>query len=71
MQRGELVEKLTEAIMSLPEKKRQVIVLYYQRNLTMKQIAELMQITESRVSQLHSSAVFNLSVKLRQFKDAG
>jgi len=35
----------------------------------MKQIAELLSITESRVSQLHASALFNLSVTLRQWKD--
>jgi DNA-directed RNA polymerase specialized sigma subunit len=35
----------------------------------MKEIAQVFKITESRVSQLHASALFNLSVKLRQWKD--
>jgi DNA-directed RNA polymerase specialized sigma subunit len=37
----------------------------------MKQIAEVFSITEPRVSQLHATALFNLSVKLRQLCDAG
>lgn len=63
----ELITKLAEAIQQLPQKHRQVIILYYQQDLTMKQVAEVMSITESRVSQLHASALFNLSVKLRQW----
>ncbi len=69
IEREELISKLAEAIQQLPQKHRQVILLYYQQHLTMKQIAEIMEITESRVSQLHASALFNLSVKLRQWND--
>ena len=69
LEREELINKLAEAIQQLPQKHRQVILLYYQQHLTMKQIAEIMELTESRVSQLHASALFNLSVKLRQWKD--
>ena len=69
IEREELIDKLAEAIQQLSERHRQVILLYYQQELTMKQIAEILEITESRVSQLHSSALFNLSVKLRQWKD--
>ena len=68
---GELIEKLTRAIEQLPKKKRQTIILYYHQNLTMKQIAEVLNVTESRVSQLHASALFNLSLKLKEFKNAG
>jgi len=69
IERDELIEKLAEAIRQLTERNRQVILLYYHQQLTMKQIAEILEITESRVSQLHSSALFNVSVKLRQWKD--
>jgi RNA polymerase sigma factor for flagellar operon FliA len=69
LERSELVDKLTKAIQQLNEKQRQIILLYYLQQLTMKQIAEVFKITESRVSQLHSSALFNLSVKLRNWKD--
>jgi len=69
IERTELIDKLAEAIQQLPEKQRQVILLYYQQNLTMKQTAEVFGITESRVSQLHASALFNLSAKLREWKN--
>ncbi len=67
-EKAELVDKLTEAIGHLNDRQRQIIILYYQQELTMKQIAEVFDITEPRVSQLHASALFNLSVKLRQWK---
>lgn len=70
-QQSELIERLSESIQQLNERQRQVIVLYYQQHLTMKQIAEVFQITEPRVSQLHATALFNLSSKLRQYDDAG
>ena len=69
IEHAELVDKLAEALQQLPERQRQIILLYYRQNLTMKQIAEVFKITEPRVSQLHASALFNLSVKLRQWKD--
>ena len=69
IERQELIEQLTKAIRQLSEKQRQVILLYYHQQLTMKQIAEIIDITESRVSQLHAGALFNLSIKLRQWKD--
>lgn len=71
MERAELVEKLSEAIAELDERRMQIIVLYYHQNLTMKQIAELLEITEPRVSQLHASALFSLSTRLEQWKDGG
>lgn len=71
LEQAELIDKLTEAIEQLEQRRRQVILLYYQRELTMKQIAEVLGITESRVSQLHASALFNLSVKLERWKDGG
>ena len=70
LEKTELINNLTEAVQQLPEKKRQIIILYYQQHLTMKQIAKVFNITEPRVSQLHASALFNLSLKLKQFKDA-
>ena len=69
IEHSELIEQLTKAIQQLPKKQKQVILFYYQQHLTMKQTAEVFNITESRVSQLHASALFNLSVKLGQWKD--
>jgi len=71
LERAELLGQLTEAMQELDQRRLQVIVLYYHRQLTMKQIATLLDITESRVSQLHASALFSLSVKLEQWKVGG
>jgi RNA polymerase sigma factor for flagellar operon FliA len=69
LERAELVDKLAQAISQLDARRRQTIVLYYQQHLTMKQIADVLKITESRVSQLHASALFSLSATLRAWKD--
>ena len=69
LQQSELVEELTNQISQLPQKQRRIIVLYYHKHLTMKQIAAVLKVTESRVSQLHASALFRLSVRLRKFDD--
>jgi RNA polymerase sigma factor for flagellar operon FliA len=68
LQQGELVEQLAEAIAQLDERQRQIVVLYYQQELTMKQIAEVFGLTEPRVSQLHAKAIFSLSVKLKSWR---
>jgi len=65
LERKELVGRMTEAIASLPKRDRILLLLYYQRELSMKEIAQVLEITESRVSQLHASLLFKLSVKLR------
>lgn len=63
--RREMAEKLATAIADLPARDRQIIILYYEQELTMKEIAAVLEITESRVSQLHASAVFKLTMRLR------
>jgi RNA polymerase sigma factor for flagellar operon FliA len=55
---------VADAIDNLPEKERLVISLYYYDELTMKEIGEIMDITESRVSQIHTKAVIRLRSKL-------
>ena len=57
----ELKRALAVAIQELPERERRVIVLYYAEGLLLKEIGEVMSITESRVSQLHSRAVYRLN----------
>ncbi len=61
----ELKQIIAKAIDTLPEKERLMISLYYYEELTMKEIGEVLSITESRVSQIHSKAVFRLRTKLR------
>jgi RNA polymerase sigma factor FliA len=69
LERAELVEQLANAIQSLPQSQRHVIVLYYQREMTMKEIAAVLDVTESRVSQLHAAALVRLSACLRRWRD--
>lgn len=63
--RRELLERLMEAIRDLPERDRQVLVLYYGHELRLKEIGEILEITESRVSQLHTRAIRSLYERLR------
>lgn len=69
MERAELADELAGQISNLPRKQRRIIILYYHEELTMKQIARVLKITESRVSQLHASALFRLSIRMRQWDD--
>jgi RNA polymerase sigma factor for flagellar operon FliA len=55
-----LKDRLADAIESLPERERLVIALYYYENLTLREIGEVLGVTESRVSQLHTKAVLGL-----------
>ncbi|MEZ6196382.1 MAG: FliA/WhiG family RNA polymerase sigma factor [Planctomycetota bacterium] len=64
VERGELLEQLKEEIAKLPEKERHMIVLYYGEGLLLKEIGEVLGVTESRVSQIHSRAVFRLNKAL-------
>jgi len=57
---AELKVRLAEAIESLPERERLVVALYYYENLTLREIGEVLGVTESRVSQLHTKSVLAL-----------
>jgi RNA polymerase sigma factor for flagellar operon FliA len=59
-QTSELKDRLADSIESLPERERLVIALYYYENLTLREIGEVLGVTESRVSQLHTKAVLAL-----------
>lgn len=64
VERKELLARMARAIAEMPKKDRTVLLLYYERDLTMKEIAAVLEVTESRVSQLHASAIFKLSMTL-------
>jgi len=64
---SELRDEVAKAIDSLPSKERYVVSLYYYEELTMKEIGEVMGYTESRISQMHTKAMFRLRVKLREY----
>ncbi|MBF0340137.1 MAG: FliA/WhiG family RNA polymerase sigma factor [Magnetococcales bacterium] len=63
---NELRHSLSEAITSLPEKERLVVTLYYFEELTMSEIGEVLGLTESRISQLHSKAAMRMRARMRR-----
>jgi RNA polymerase sigma factor FliA len=56
---------IAEAIDDLPYQEKVVISLYYYEELTMKEIGKVLDITESRVSQIHTKSIFHLRSKLK------
>ena len=62
--RTELRSKLDSAMGSLPQRHRQVVKLYYENDLTMKEIGSLLGVNESRVSQIHKSALAKMHMYL-------
>ncbi|MGE5580932.1 MAG: RNA polymerase sigma factor WhiG [Bacillota bacterium] len=64
----EIKSTLATAIDCLPERERMVIALYYYEGLTLKEIGEIMEISESRVSQIHTKAIFRLRGRLNRWR---
>jgi RNA polymerase sigma factor for flagellar operon FliA len=62
---NEIKDRLTEAVASLPEREQLVVALYYYEGLTLREIGEVLGVTESRVSQLHTKAVMRLKSALQ------
>ncbi|MBP1732980.1 MAG: polymerase sigma-D factor (Sigma-28), partial [Deltaproteobacteria bacterium] len=62
----EIERVLGKEIGKLSERQQQVLTFYYYEDMNMKEIAELLSITESRVSQIHSQALLNLRSRLKK-----
>jgi RNA polymerase sigma factor for flagellar operon FliA len=58
---------LVQAIDDLPERERQLMGMYYEQDMNLREIGAVMGVTESRVCQLHSQAVARLRAKLKQW----
>jgi RNA polymerase sigma factor for flagellar operon FliA len=69
--RGELEERLADAIQNLPDRERLVMSLYYYEEMTMHEIGLALGVVESRVSQMHASAVVHLRVALKDLASRG
>ena len=65
--RRELLDTLTEGITSLRENEQLVISLYYKKNLSMKEIAQVMEVSEPRISQIHSRAIQKLKLYMKRY----
>jgi RNA polymerase sigma factor for flagellar operon FliA len=68
IEKEEIRDFIIEAIQKLPDKEKKVIVLYYYEDLTLKEIGEVLEVTESRVSQLHTKAIMRLRGRLGRIK---
>jgi RNA polymerase sigma factor for flagellar operon FliA len=69
--RGELEERLSDAIAALPDRERLVMSLYYYEEMTMREIGLALGVVESRVSQVHASAVVHLRAALKDLAQRG
>lgn len=68
VEREEIRKIIVEAINELPEKEKMVIVLYYHEDLTFKEIGQVLEVSESRISQLHARANLRLRAKLTNLR---
>ena len=66
----EKIELLKKFLKDLPDKKRLVIALYYYENLTFNEIGKLIDVTEGRVSQIHSEVIKKLRVRINDYENA-
>jgi len=64
----EIRRVIVEAINELPDKEKKILVLYYYEDLTLKDIGKVLEVTESRVSQLHTKAILHLRAKLTNIR---
>ena len=67
MEKHELKEMRMEALELLTEKEKKVILLYYYEELTLKEISNILEVSESRVSQLHTKALSKMKTKLGKY----
>lgn len=67
IEKGELKRTLEEALELLTEKERRVIELYYYEDLTLKEISNILEVSESRISQLHTRALQKMKAKMGSY----
>ena len=67
LEKGELKKMLGEALELLTEKERKVIVLYYYEELTLKEISNILEVSESRISQLHTRGLQKMKMKMGKY----
>jgi len=69
IQRSALKQSLAQAITQLPEREKMVLALYYDQELNLKEIGQVLGVSESRVSQIHSQAALRLRSRLVDWQD--
>lgn len=67
IEKAELKEMLTKALELLTEKEKKVILLYYYEDLTLKEISNILEVSESRISQLHTRALQKMKGRMKNY----
>ena len=70
LERKELRDLLADSLGKVTEQERLVVALYYHEELTLREIGQVLELSESRVSQLHTKALLSLRAKLRKHLSA-
>ena len=70
LSKEEAKEAMIRAMKELPEREQLVLSLYYFDGLTMKEMGEILGVTESRISQIHNKAIMHLRARLKEYADA-
>ena len=68
LQQADIKQKVAQEIAKLPEREKLILALYYDEELNLREVGEVLGVSESRISQLHSQAVIRLKTRLQQFK---
>ena len=71
VQTEDFKKSLAEAISGLPERERLVMALYYDEELNLREIGEVLGVTESRISQIHSQAILRLQARMSHWRTDG
>ena len=66
----EALDIIAKSLRGLSKKEQMVVSLYYYDELTLKEIGEVMGLTESRISQIHTKSIVKLRTKLKQYRKA-
>lgn len=69
IEKDELKKVLMDALDQLTEKEKKVVLLYYYEDLTLKEISHILEVSESRVSQLHTKALGKMKIKMGKYMD--
>ena len=67
IEKGELKKMLEESLELLTDKEKKVILLYYYEELTLKEISRVLEVSESRISQLHTKALQKMKAKMGSY----
>jgi RNA polymerase sigma factor for flagellar operon FliA len=68
VEKEEIRRIIIDSINELPDKEKKILVLYYYEDLTLREIGQVLEVTESRVSQLHTKAILRLRSKLTNIR---